>query len=535
MPSEQLLSQAAETFFAAYSGVLTDTDDISDTLEVFLDTLVDDPRDPYDATQEVTITFSGKPGATAYFGQFRGQQGIRDAIQGLTSATRNSSVVVDEIIPTSYAIDFTLADPLVPQDNRVAVLFDEYHTAVETGLQYRQDTLALLSVSDDGLIQDVKFYYDAYIPLQALTAIGGPLIANPNLAAVVDPGRDSTVTAEETINAGFGFFGTFAGIDAAIKLIPLDDTTTLPDFSPLRSTVTDDVAFKFSGDPRYLDFATDEIVTGGDELVDNFVTQFAGSRPRTFDQEEWFVKGDRLVVNTFEQRTSVDQRIGYDIQTEIMLTARDGLVSSVEGMFDTTITTAAFTGTDLLPTAYVPNRDKPVVREQADAEFLNLTAYAKAPVQVELQVFSEADFDNTIGVFRVDDVTGLIDGLRPGDEGYVEAALANTLLSFNRGEAVSSGGDTVTRQSLSTTLDGGVILAAYIITNGTVESYLADHSGSGDGRSHAFFTFQDANADGFDHFRLSGNAFQAEDLWGGGDQDYNDMTFAVNVSSGLLA
>jgi hypothetical protein len=34
---------------------------------------------------------------------------------------------------------------------------------------------------------------------------------------------------------------------------------------------------------------------------------------------------------------------------------------------------------------------------------------------------------------------------------------------------------------------------------------------------------------------LSGNSFQAEDLWGGGDRDYNDMTFAVNVSSGLLA
>lgn len=538
MASELILTQAAEDFFAAYQGLLTDTDDIGDTLDALIGTFVDEPTDPYDASLEPFVKYAGKPGATPFFGEFRGDQGLRNAFTGLVQTTNTNSLQVEEILATSFLVDFSLlpGSPLVPQANRVAVLFEEVHTAVETGLQYRLDTVALLTVEDDGKISDVQFYYDSYVPMQAF--IGDvPLIVNPDIDIVLEPRRDVSTTIEETINAGFGFFGTFAGIDAAAKLIPPDDSLTKPDFTPLLSTVTDDVVVSFAGDPAFLPFADDEIRVGKEAVEQTFLEQFSDSRPRTFDMQEWFVSGDRLLANTFEQRTAVPTRQGYDVQVEILLTAKDGLIGSVQGMFDSAITTTAFTASDPFPTSYVPNSEKPVVREQGDAEFLNLTAFADAPVQVELQVFSEAVYNNSIGVFRVDDITGLIDGLRPGDEGYFEAAFANTVLSFNRGESGASGSPSVTRQSLSTTVDGGAILAAFIITDGTVESFLEANPGNlrEEGSPNAFFTFTSANSDGFDHFRLAGNSFQVEDLWGGGDQDFNDMTFAVNVSSGSLA
>lgn len=538
MATEQILTQAAESFFEAYENVLTDTDDISDTLDLLLDTLVEDPTDPYDATAEVWFKYSGKPGATPFFGEFRGEQGVSNAILGLTRTTDTDRLTVKEVIPTSFRVDFSLlpGSPLIPQDNRVAVLFEEVHTVKETGLQYRLDTTALLTVEESGVISDIRFYYDSYVPLQAF--VGEiPLIVNPDIDLVLDPRRDPTTTTEETINAGFGFFGTFAGIDAAAQEISPDDSVTKPDFAPLLDTVTEDVVLKFSGDPQYLPFADDEIRVGKPALEQTFLEQFTDSRPRVFDMQEWFVNGDRLLANTFEQRTAVQTREGYDVQVEILLTAKDGLVSSVEGLFDSTTTTTAFIGSDPFPTSYIPNDQKPVVREQADSEFLNLTAYTDSEVEIELQVFSEAAYDNSIGIFVVDDITGIVSGLRPGDEGYYEAAFANTVLSFNRGEPGASGGETVTRQTLTSTLDGGVILAAYVITDGTVESFLAENPDNARqaGSPNAFFTFQAANADGFDHFQIGGNTFQVEDLWGGGDRDFNDMTFAVNVTSGVIA
>jgi ketosteroid isomerase-like protein len=537
MANEQILLQAATNFFSAYRNVLTDPDDISDSLELFLDLFVEDPRDPYSASQEALITYSGKPGATPFFGQFRGEQGVRTALTGLTRTTDANSLTVQEVIPTSFRVDFSLlpASPLIPQSNRVAVLLDEVHTVKETGLSYRLDTLALLTVEDNGDISSVDFYYDSYVPLQAFAGVV-PQIVDPDIDVVLDSRRDRTTTAEETIQAAFGFFGTFAGIDEAARLISPNDNVSKPDFTPLLATVTDDVVLKFAGDPLYLPFADNEIRTGKAAVERTFLEQFTDSRPRTFDMQEWFVAGDRLIANTFEQRTAVSTRQGYDVQVEIMLTAKDGLIGSVEGVFDSAITSTAFTGIDLLPTDYMPNEDKPVVRQQADSEFLNLTAYQAGPVEVSLEVFSDASFNNTIGVFRVDDITGLVDGLRPGDAGYMEAAFSNTVLSFDRGQS-SSGNSSVTSQVLPATVDGAVILAAYVITNGTVESFLAANPGNERqaGSPNAFFTFESLNPDQFDHFRLAGNTIQVEDLWGGGDADFDDINFAVNVTSGVFA
>ncbi len=129
---------------------------------------------------------------------------------------------------------------------------------------------------------------------------------------------------------------------------------------------------------------------------------------------------------------------------------------------------------------------------------------------------SEAAFANTVGLYAIDTPDGQIGSLRPGDPGYARAAVERLAVSLDRG-----GLGTVSLQGL---------LAPLIITNATVEQFLADNPDNFliGGAPIAYFPFIAANPDGVDHLRLLGdNLFGFEDLPGGGDLDYNDMVFQV--------
>ncbi len=50
--------------------------------------------------------------------------------------------------------------------------------------------------------------------------------------------------------------------------------------------------------------------------------------------------------------------------------------------------------------------------------------------------------------------------------------------------------------------------------------------------TNIYFPFLDANPQGVDHVRLLGdNTFAFEDTAGGGDLDYNDLVFRVNLTN----
>ncbi|MEO1374445.1 MAG: DUF4114 domain-containing protein [Cyanobacteria bacterium J06635_10] len=74
---------------------------------------------------------------------------------------------------------------------------------------------------------------------------------------------------------------------------------------------------------------------------------------------------------------------------------------------------------------------------------------------------------------------------------------------------------------------GGLMFAPFVIANGTLEEVLNDNSND----AQVFFAHIGANSDGFDHFRnLGGNTWGVEDLPDGGDMDYNDIVFQLNVT-----
>lgn len=142
-------------------------------------------------------------------------------------------------------------------------------------------------------------------------------------------------------------------------------------------------------------------------------------------------------------------------------------------------------------------------------------------VATTFTVNSEAAFNNTVGLYRVDDPTGRIGTLAPGDAGYAQAALRDRLV-------MSSGRNGTSLNSLT----GGNLLAPFLVANGTVQQFLAQNANNqSSGGPIAYFAYSSANPDRLDHVRLLGdNTFGFEDLLGGGDQDFNDIVFRVNFT-----
>jgi len=147
--------------------------------------------------------------------------------------------------------------------------------------------------------------------------------------------------------------------------------------------------------------------------------------------------------------------------------------------------------------------------------------------QANFAVDSEADFNNFVGLYVINDLDGGIDvdldgvtDVLPDDSNYAEAALARTVLEVNLGDTRSATG--------SVSFDGGILLAPYIIANGTPDDLPASNLEIGGEEPQSYFNFRAANPMELDHVRLLGdNTFGFEDSLGGGDLDYNDVVIQI--------
>lgn len=135
-------------------------------------------------------------------------------------------------------------------------------------------------------------------------------------------------------------------------------------------------------------------------------------------------------------------------------------------------------------------------------------------------------FSNELGLFVVEDASGRVGGLRPGEAGYLTAALS----SATRQRIFASGSDA---SSATLTLPAGAFFGMYLVANGTAEAALASNPGNSAGGSPVvYFSFVAANPDGFDHLRWnSATDFAWEDLVGGGDADFNDLVARVEFGA----
>ena len=149
------------------------------------------------------------------------------------------------------------------------------------------------------------------------------------------------------------------------------------------------------------------------------------------------------------------------------------------------------------------------------SRIVDLTTLALADsVQISVSLSRDADYSSNSGFYVVQDSAGsvldLISGqlIAPGEFGYQQAALASSNRVTNLSKiSLSENGS----GSLSTSLNGGFMMAPFAQVTEP-------------GRENTFFSFPAANSDGFAHFRqLSFNSFGMEDMYNGGDQDFNDL------------
>ena len=133
----------------------------------------------------------------------------------------------------------------------------------------------------------------------------------------------------------------------------------------------------------------------------------------------------------------------------------------------------------------------------------------------------EAAFNNFVGFYQVADIEGGLDitgdgiaDITPGQAGYTEAALAA------RAETVALTTANGTESVFESTVAGGSLYAPFLIANGDPNNF---------NTYEVYFAFGAANADGVEHIRSANGAVEFEDLFGGGDNDFNDMVVTFEV------
>jgi pimeloyl-ACP methyl ester carboxylesterase len=160
---------------------------------------------------------------------------------------------------------------------------------------------------------------------------------------------------------------------------------------------------------------------------------------------------------------------------------------------------------------------------KSEGEVIDLRGFAGQTLKVDTVSVGDAAYQNYIGFYAVEDAQGtLANGLKVGDAGYAEAAIKSAILRSFKIETQSD-----------LTVSGGKIFAPVVIANGTFEDFLnRNPQNQANSNIHAYFNYIGANTDKVDHFRLLGaNKFGVEDLYGGGDRDYNDIVIQMNVKS----
>ncbi|MCA2577755.1 MAG: tandem-95 repeat protein [Microcystis sp. M41BS1] len=139
----------------------------------------------------------------------------------------------------------------------------------------------------------------------------------------------------------------------------------------------------------------------------------------------------------------------------------------------------------------------------------------QVPLTVEA-VSQDNTFPNEMGYYLVDTPDGEINGIKPGDQGYLDAAL-----SGDRHQVIFASGKAFDSKTFN--VPSGKYLGWYLVANGTTDQAIA----KGENAPPVFFSFAAANEDGLNHVHAQQDSqtWAWEDFWGGGDRDFNDLVF----------
>jgi Domain of unknown function (DUF4114) len=160
-----------------------------------------------------------------------------------------------------------------------------------------------------------------------------------------------------------------------------------------------------------------------------------------------------------------------------------------------------------------------------------------ANTNVTVSIARAAVFNNSVGIYAVDDAQGCFDtnadglvDLRVGQAGYLAEALRRAALNPALTQAATNG----TTASSTVSLAAGQSFGLLLVSNGTLAA--ASAAGS---TLNVFSSYAGANSDGLNHIVRLGNGttevFGFEDQLGGGDRDFNDLIVNINKTAPAVA
>lgn len=287
----------------------------------------------------------------------------------------------------------------------------------------------------------------------------------------------------------------------------------------------------------YLEAALQKAQVVFSALPDNTFPDFTPSRHLNFDLETNL--GFLLVSNSTVETALFDLAAGnnpsnvFVANTFALTEDFDHLqVSSVEDSltlaWEDLIDGGDRDFNDLVLTVEIAD-DTPVAHQiqgKPERELIDLRDLTNQ-VNADFTIFGDTVYDNSVGFYLVANEQGEVlnsftgELVAPQDAEYASVVIEHRLdLNLDLDTA-----------NLTTQLAGDVILAPYLIANGTVEEFLATNPHNQINTAPlAYFVYSSANPDSVDHVRLLGdNQFGFEDLYGGGDLDYNDFVFQVDL------
>ncbi len=161
---------------------------------------------------------------------------------------------------------------------------------------------------------------------------------------------------------------------------------------------------------------------------------------------------------------------------------------------------------------------------------LDLSEYTGKTLKADIALSGDSSSNNNLAFYLVEDASSgnirLADGktiLKPGDANYAIEAIKSAVLKV---------GKTDTQSNLD--LVGGKVYAPILVSQGSLTDFvnLNPTNSGGENAIHAYFNYLGANPDKVDHFRLLGNnTFGAEDFYGGGDRDFNDLIVDIKIKT----
>jgi Cadherin-like domain/Domain of unknown function (DUF4114) len=160
------------------------------------------------------------------------------------------------------------------------------------------------------------------------------------------------------------------------------------------------------------------------------------------------------------------------------------------------------------------------VSQQGTKEIFDFTT-TTTPVTAAFEIKRDAFYNDRVGFYKIEDALGSIKVgtalIKPGETGYREAIVQGRIAGI---DLAGTNGQTVTSNG---TFAGGALYAPFLI---------ADSSNTYTDSSNVYTAYSVGNADKVDHIRLlADNTFGFEDLFAGGDRDFNDIIVSAKFAT----